>query len=201
LNELREFSALHHRCVFQYPYEAEIIMAILDARLLPLIETLAAADLDWLAFEIVDGVRAGRVDEETPEALASIRGAIASAKLKDFQLEKRVPAAPTIPAAAQPIVRDEQIRWATEYVDKRLTDALTMLQTSIDQLEDIVSKPPRGDIRVEAGVDHDVSLVFQGEAEKSTSARAQTAEAIAALGALRHALSSWETSTRESQHE
>ena len=47
-------------------------MAILEARLLPLIETLAEAGADWLAFEVVDGIRAGRVAEEHLEMSSSM---------------------------------------------------------------------------------------------------------------------------------
>ena len=47
-------------------------MAILDPRLLPLLETLAASGADWLAFEIVDGVRRGREPEEPEEPEARV---------------------------------------------------------------------------------------------------------------------------------
>jgi hypothetical protein len=48
-------------------------MAILDARLFSMIETLVAAGLDWLAFELIEGVRRGQEIEETNDILAISR--------------------------------------------------------------------------------------------------------------------------------
>jgi hypothetical protein len=39
-------------------------MARLDARLLPLLETLSASGADWLAIELVEGIGFGRIAEE-----------------------------------------------------------------------------------------------------------------------------------------
>ena len=48
-------------------------MAILDPRLLPFIEVLAELGMDWLAFELVDGVRRGKEPVEDEAALRRAR--------------------------------------------------------------------------------------------------------------------------------
>lgn len=48
-------------------------MVTLDRRLIPFLEMLTEEGLDWLAFELIDGVRRGREPEEAPEALADAR--------------------------------------------------------------------------------------------------------------------------------
>ena len=54
-------------------------MATIDPRLLPLIETLVAVDADWLALEILDGLRLGIVAEEIPEHLLATQLAVREA--------------------------------------------------------------------------------------------------------------------------
>jgi hypothetical protein len=104
-------------------------MAIIEPRLLPLIETLAQAGADWLAFEVLDGIRTSGMPEEHLETLAMIHGAVRSAKLENFRGEKRGTTVPGSVPQAGTIVGNDQIRWAAEYVHKRLEDALLMLQT------------------------------------------------------------------------
>lgn len=48
-------------------------MAVLDPRLMPLIEMLTTVAADWLAFELIDGNRRGREVEETANALTIAR--------------------------------------------------------------------------------------------------------------------------------
>ncbi len=64
-------------------------MAILEPYSLPLIETLAEGGADWLAFEVVNGVRAGKVAEEPLWSLAAIQ-CCSVAKPENFQTEKRL---------------------------------------------------------------------------------------------------------------
>lgn len=82
-------------------------MAVLDPRLIPLIETLAAADLDRLAFEIIEGLRRGVESEEPAETLEMAR---ADAR------EKRPP--PERVAARDP----HHVTWAVD--DRYVTEAV-----------------------------------------------------------------------------
>ncbi|RUV29053.1 MAG: hypothetical protein E5V72_02070 [Mesorhizobium sp.] len=89
-------------------------MAILDRRLLPLIETLADAGDDWLAFELMDGIRRGIEPEDTEELLAATREQVSSGELaKRKQAE-------FIAAGAKPTLGDDQIAWAADHVANRL---------------------------------------------------------------------------------
>jgi hypothetical protein len=173
-------------------------MAILEPRLLPLIETLAEVGADWLAFEVVDGIRAGKVAEEPLENLAAIQEAVRSAKLENFRSEKRVSAVPQPVPLAVSIVGDDQIRWAAEYVNRRLSDALLMLQASLNQLQSIASTPsPSDGVSPDVVARNEITLVVLGDEEKFSVRKAETANAIASLENLRKALSSWEASTHE----
>lgn len=51
-------------------------MAILDSRLLPLIETLSDRGLDWLAFELIESIRRGREPVEPEELLVRARAKV-----------------------------------------------------------------------------------------------------------------------------
>ena len=108
-------------------------MAILDPRVLQLIETLVAARLDWLAFELIEGVQTGRPPEEPEEALAAARQSIRSNSQPKARGEPQATA-----VEAKPIPPDEQIEWAVAYVEERLGEALEQLQASIETLDFIV---------------------------------------------------------------
>src|SRR5579871_4705022 len=108
-------------------------MATIDPRLVPLIETLIVADADWLALEILDGLRLGIVAEEIPEHLLATQLAVREAKRQERRSEGR--AVP--PPVAKPILGDDQVDWAAKYVVDRLSDAVSMLRASLDQLNQI----------------------------------------------------------------
>ena len=108
-------------------------MAVLNPRLLELIETLVAARLDWLAFELIEGIQAGHPPDEPEEALAAARTSIRSGKQPKAHGEPYA-----IAMEAKPIPPDEQIEWAAAYVEERLGEALEQLQASIDTLDFLV---------------------------------------------------------------
>ncbi|MER9606466.1 hypothetical protein [Mesorhizobium sp. M0243] len=110
-------------------------MAILDPRLLELIETLVAARLDWLAFELMEGVQVGRPPEESEEALAAVRESIRGNAQPKARGEPQAIAVET-----KPIPPEDQVEWAAAYVEERLGDALEQLQASIDTLDFVVKE-------------------------------------------------------------
>jgi hypothetical protein len=168
-------------------------MAILDTRLLPLIEALADSGADWLAFEILEGVRLGRVPEETHAELESTRSAVRLGKRQMRLSEQR--AVP--PPAPVPILGDEQIQWAAEYLEKRISDAVLMLQETLDQLERIISGAqtldgaPSGSAAKEG-----VTLVLQTDYERLSVRRRDAAGGKAALSKLGEAIKAWVASVR-----
>lgn len=112
-------------------------MAVLDTRLLPLLETLADAGADWLAFEIADGVRLGREPLEPEEMLQAAREKARSLKHSDRLLTG-------IPVLAEPILGDDQIVWAADYVFARLDGVLADLDRGCAMIEAVAESS--GDI-------------------------------------------------------
>lgn len=172
-------------------------MATIDPRLLPLIETLIGVDADWLALEILDGLRLGIVAEEIPERLLSTQRAVREAKSQVRHLEGR--AVP--PPAGKPIVGDEQIDWAAKYVSDRLSDAVSMLLASFDQMNQIV----RSNWEVHAQpsdriLEKEFSLALQTEGEGPTLNASDVGDAMSAIPRLREALSNWANATKDGGH-
>jgi len=105
-------------------------MAVLDPRLLPLVETLAGAGADWLAFEVVDGVRRGREALEPEEQLRAAREKVRSRHPPD-RLSADIPVLP------EAILGDDQIVWAANYVAARLDAVLADLEAGYAMIEAI----------------------------------------------------------------
>lgn len=123
-------------------------MANLDPRLLPLFETLVAADADWLVFELVEGIGAGVVVEESSEALATARLLV-----RWDRVPQRTRGRTPISTQSQPLSGDEQIFWTAQYVGTRLKNALDMMETSIDRLDRLVNDPwKEGGVGARSGV-------------------------------------------------
>jgi hypothetical protein len=172
-------------------------MATIDPRLLPLIETLIATDADWLAFEILDGIRLGRVPEETREDLESTRITVRTTKHQARRSEER--AVPT--PVGMTIAGDEQIDWAATYVVDRLSDAVSMLRATFDQLNQIVTLAAHPDAIVSDRISaRKVDLSLQVEAEGPSLRSSQVDDARTAIPKLREAISAWVDSTRSGGH-
>lgn len=107
-------------------------MAALDPRLLDLIETLVTARMDWLVFEIMDGIRAGKRPRETAESLAEARRIIRAGE--SWSMDGT--AQPT-GVRSEPIVGDDQIAWAAHHVAERLDTVTAMMAAALDALDDI----------------------------------------------------------------
>ncbi len=172
-------------------------MAILDTRLLDLIETLVVAGLDWLAFELIEEVQAGRRAEEPEEELAAARASIRS----NMQPEARGDPRDTL-KGPQPIPVDEQIEWAVAYVEERLDDALVQLQASIDALDFIVAgttehPDAREAFAQDAGaaLASTVSVLLDVEGDRKSS-REDVAAARDSFPVLRAALAEWTAQAR-----
>jgi hypothetical protein len=169
-------------------------MATIDKRLLPLIEALAAEGADWLAFEMLQGLRAGRVVEETPADLQSAQLLVRTAKRARRLSDE--PASP--PPAAEPITGDGQIDWAVAYVSRRLFDALSMLEGTLDQLDAIVFTPLLLEEQpaLRASADR-VTLVLETGPEQHVSVHRENAvTARAIFPELQDALLKWADSVR-----
>lgn len=167
-------------------------MAILDPRLLPLIETLAAAGADWLAFELIDGIRRGRESEESEEALAGAR-----ARVRRGEHGRREPILSVTPTV--PILGDDQIVWAATRVSERLDSALDDLAGASDALNAIAaaSSPQRepGEEQHPQSDPVPIQIAINGE-EVLTTSRGDIESARGAMAGLRSALDNWSSHVR-----
>jgi hypothetical protein len=167
-------------------------MAILDPRLLPLIETLTAEGADWLAFELIDGIKLGRESEESEGALAGARE-----QVRLGEQGRREPIPPVRPAI--PILGDDQIVWAATYVTERLDSALTDLAAASEALNAIAAAPssrrgrdeeqhlqgPPAPIRIEID-DEEISTASRGDIEAGRDAMEE----------LKSSLNNWSSQVR-----
>lgn len=167
-------------------------MAVLDPRLLPLLETLAVSGADWLVFEIVDGVRRGREPEEPEELLQAARENVRLRQPeRGLSLE--------IPKRGEPILGDDQIAWAADYVLTRLQGALADLDAGCAMIETIADDATRrsemdGSSPTKTEDIIPVTVVVQGN--DSPIERRSIAAAETGIPALRDALAAWSLQAR-----
>ena len=164
-------------------------MAILNQRLVPLIEILTELGIDWLAFELIDGIRRGEEPEEHERALELTReraGTDHRVELEQYAPDDNGP---------KPYADDAQLEWAARYICERLDATLTEMTDSIDVLDEIVDD---GDAKRLLQSRTSAVLVLNGE--EHAVGRAQVKAAQARLPELRKALDAWVNNTRSEQH-
>ena len=165
-------------------------MAIIDPRLLPLIETLVAADVDWLAFEILEGVQVGEVLEESFEKLRLTQERVRSTKrlsLKEHGAEESV-----LTPVSNPRTGNAQLLWAARYINQRLWDAVSMVSASFDQIEVILSTLAPKAAPPSPVIHGAVTVVLQQPDEReATLSRNGAGAARAGLEQLQLALNAW----------
>ncbi len=168
--------------------------AVLDPKGENATKTARTSGLDWLAFELIDGIKAGRVEEESEEALEDARLAVRSDEQPTASAQPAFFVAPP-----QPIIGDAQIEWATDYVASRLNDTLGQLDQAIDALDAIAAgdseSPNLGQVMPDMGV---TIVLTDGEAPR----KARREDAVAAREAipkLRAALETWSAEVRSTE--
>lgn len=156
-----------------------------------------AARLDWLAFELIEGVQAGRPPEESEEALAAARESIRGNAQPKARGEPQA-----IALEAKPIPPYEQIEWAATYVEERLDEALEQLQASIDTLDFIVEgtteRPDKAGAvaqPTDASEPRAVAVLLDLEGDRK-SGLDDVAGARASFPTLRAALVEWSAQSR-----
>ncbi|WP_288995202.1 hypothetical protein [uncultured Gemmobacter sp.] len=158
-------------------------MATLDPRLLELFETLVESGADWLVFELMEGINAGIVVEETADDLASAR-ILASQERESPRPVERV----ALNLESWPLKGNDQIVWAARYVDGRLKDLLAMMKASADRLSMLVDR--RGDIGTKERRSS-VTLALRGDDEVIAVRPEGLADAQSAVIELYVGLDSW----------
>ena len=94
-------------------------MATPDSRLLELTAVLTEVGLDWLALELLQGVRDGLPVEETPDDLQRAQLAVRLGKTLERSEDLRA----FTPPVDEHLQGTQQLYWATEYILDRLTEA------------------------------------------------------------------------------
>ena len=163
-------------------------MAILDRRLTPIIEMLAELGMDWLAFELIEGVRRGQELVENEDALELAR-----------QWRRRTREAenfarnPEDSVEGEPLLGDAQLEWAAGYVHERLEATLAEMSASLGALDKIVvsGREPQTKTTEPSAV-----LVLLDAEEDRKVSRTQVEEAQAQLPKLSESLEAWLTSMR-----
>ncbi|CAN5495786.1 hypothetical protein BH10PSE12_BH10PSE12_07800 [soil metagenome] len=161
-------------------------MTSFDPRLFELLETLSAARLDWLAFELLEDLQAGQAQVESEQTLAETRRAVASTEQPKARGEP-VSAA----ARAQEISGDAQIRWAAAYVLRRMDAALGQLDVAIDTLDSLIGEGEQSADRGKATPPDGAMLFLSDEDVGRKARREDVVSARAALPSLRQALDIW----------
>jgi hypothetical protein len=110
-------------------------LATLDPRLFQLFETLVESSADWLVFELIEGIEAGNVAEETADDLASARILAGQERESPRPLE-RIAVSPE----SWPLEGDDQVVWAARYVGGRLKEVLAMMDASAERLNMLLER-------------------------------------------------------------
>lgn len=116
---------------------------MIDQRIYPLLQTLAAADLDWLARELVDGLTAGHVTTADPERMVFAR----ELARRQSQYVRSTEIGQSVEAADKPFTPAEQLDYAANYTITRLADVVMTMEKSLDSLGHLLEAnvpPPPG---------------------------------------------------------
>ena len=165
-------------------------MAILDTRLLQFVEMLTEIGMDWLAFELIEGVRRGREPTETDEMLALARDPTRAGRAEELRHSAGDG------GEVQPILGDAQLDWAVDYVGQRLEAILAEMGASFEALDALVASG--SDSRLESRPGQTV-LVLLGADEEQKIDQNLVKEAQARLPTLQQSLTDWLRSTQSGQ--
>ena len=167
-------------------------MAILDRRLIPLIEMLTELGIDWLAFELMEVIRLGREPVEGEDQLALARQVARHGKAETFK-SVTFEGDPEDSVLAEPLLGDGQLEWAARYVGERIEAVLAEMFASIGALDDIVASGR--DRSAKDGEASTVLVLLDAEADQPVGVT-QIEEAQAHVAQLRRSLASWLASVR-----
>ena len=165
-------------------------MAVLDPRMLDLIETLVAARMDWLAFELIEGIQEGRAPTETSDTLAMTR-----TKVRDDDQPKATGELKLVSQAVQAIEGNDQIEWAAIYIAGRIDATLAYLAQSIENIDAIAGGNVKNPAAISVDASEPLVVLSDGETQREAG-RAEVEGAIAALPQLRQSLEVWSAQMR-----
>ena len=151
---------------------------------------LTELGVDWLAFELIEGVHRGKEPVETESVLELARQ---RARRRDAEksIHRSEPS-----AGAQPILDDDQLVWAVRYVDERLEATLREMSASLDALDEIVLSG--GEDQAQSTEASSALVLFDTEEYRQVDHN-QVETAKAQIPKLRQALQNWLASARSDQ--
>lgn len=161
-------------------------MAKIDPRLLPLIETLIAADADWLAIELIQTIDRGRWPEESEDMLA-----LARKRVRSESGEKQEVELAHEQFAPKPIPFDEQVTWAAWFVAKRLDAAIANLSGGVVNLEVILGNTFEEGVSSKRGRRSVTARIETAEGNGAGTTLMELDRAQLGMHALRTALNRW----------
>jgi len=170
-------------------------MATIDPRLIELVDTLVAAGADWLAFEILDGIRSGQPEEESDNRDRGMHRSLRSWK-EDKSSE---PETRKREAVAKPIEGDDQIEFAASYVLDRITSAIEMTSMSLDNLNRISANSSENPSEVDPRPQAAITLGLEDSNFRFTQDHAEQLRGL--LPELRSSLSEWSLRVRQKERE
>jgi hypothetical protein len=170
-------------------------MAVIDPRLIELIDTLAASGADWLAFEILDGIRSGvsveGSDNRDPERHHELRS-----WKDDRSSEPKTRIRETV---MKPIYGDDQIEFAAGYVVDRITEAIEMTTMSLENLNRISANSSDGTAEITPKSRVAITLGLEDSEFRFTGDQAEKLRSL--LPELRTSLLEWSARVRQKERE
>jgi hypothetical protein len=170
-------------------------MAVINPRLIELIDTLVASGADWLAFEILDGIRSGmpvdESDNRDPENHHELRS------WKDDRSSK--PRTRIRETAMKPIYGDDQIEFAAGYVVNRITEAIEMTTMSLENLNRISAESPDRAAEINPKSEVAITLGLEDSEFRFTGDQAEKLRRL--LPELRTSLSEWSARVRQKERD
>jgi len=160
-------------------------MLDLDHRLWPLLASLSKAGADWLAQEIIDGLRSSDCPIANPETLARARR-IAETGAGEIELEVTI--------EPQPLRGDDQVAWTARHIADRLDHTLSLMEASFGLLNDIIHHQHDAQDAISRGSSaaRPPTILVMNEDEGSIALQASDLpKARVAVGVLRESLEQW----------
>jgi hypothetical protein len=170
-------------------------MAVIDPRLIELIDTLVASGADWLAFEILDGIRSGTPIEESNNRDRESHHELRSWK-DDRSSEPRTRIRETV---MKPIYGDDQIEFAAGYVADRITEAIEMTTMSLENLNRISAESTEGAAEINPKSRTAITLGLEDSEFHFTGDQAEKLRNL--LPELRTSLLEWSARVRQKERE
>ncbi|MEB8387791.1 hypothetical protein OO012_11160 [Rhodobacteraceae bacterium KMM 6894] len=160
---------------------------MIDRRLFPLLETLAASRLDWLMRDVMVSIELGDQQVETENALSSAHERI--------RLNEEVRSESENQASKErstPWTGDEQVALAADIVMTRLKETLLMAEFSIESVSRLIGAETR---EVTTPSNEGVAVLGDdGEVEASMDEQA-VRKALEGMDQLRLAIEEWKSVT------